>query len=55
MKIEQILEEINKDFMDIPFGNSLFQIKHFVINQVETPFSTILNLYSKKIRTSHGN
>jgi hypothetical protein len=36
-KYENLLEEINKDFMDIPFGNSIFQIKHFVLNASETP------------------
>ena len=36
-KYENLLEEINKDFMDIPFGNSLFQIKNFVLKSAETP------------------
>ena len=50
-KYENILQEIEKDFMDIPFGNSIFQIKHFVINAAETPeriYRTIgLQMHSK--------
>jgi hypothetical protein len=50
-KYENILQEIEKDFMDIPFGNSLFQIKHFILNTAETPeriYRTIgLQMHSK--------
>jgi len=50
-KYENILQELEKDFMDIPFGNSLFQIKHFIINAAETPeriYRTVgLQMHSK--------
>lgn len=35
--LSEVLQNIEKDFYDIPFGNTQYQIEKFVINQAQTP------------------